>query len=82
VRVTRENRVLGELAAGDIVGSALHLSGAPADIDAVVVERVRLIEWKVGPLERYLAANPETRIVFQGHIARDLAGKVLAATKG
>ena len=62
MRVTRENRVLGELAAGDIVGSALHLSGAPADIDAVVVERVRLIEWKVGPLERYLAANPETRI--------------------
>lgn len=82
VRVTKDERVLGELAAGDIVGSALHLSGAPADIDVVVVEQVRSMQWEVGPLERYLAANPETRIVFQGHIAHDLAGKVVAATKG
>ena len=82
VRVTKEDRVLGELAAGDIVGSALHLGGAPAEIDAVVVEPVRSMRWEVGPLERYLAANPETRIVFQGHIARDLAGKLLAVAKG
>jgi len=82
VRVSREDRVLGELAAGDIVGSALHLSGAPADVDAVAVEPVRSVRWEIEALDRYLAANPETRIVLQSHIARDLAGKLLAVAKG
>jgi hypothetical protein len=41
VRVTRDERVLGELGAGEIVGSALILTGAAADVDAVAVEQVR-----------------------------------------
>ena len=80
VRVTRDDRVLGELVAGDIVGSALLLSGATADVDAVVVEQVRLMRWETAPLERYLAANPDTRILLQKYLARDLAAKLLAAT--
>jgi CRP-like cAMP-binding protein len=80
-RVTRDDRVIGELVAGHIVGSALLLSGVTADVDAVVVEPVRCMRWEVEPLDRYLAANPETRIVLQKHLARDLATKVLAATK-
>jgi hypothetical protein len=54
------------------------LSGATADVDAVVIEPVRCMRWEVEPLERYLAANPETRIVLQRYLARDLAGKMLA----
>jgi CRP-like cAMP-binding protein len=76
VRVTRDGRALAELIAGDLVGSALILSGVPADVDAVTVEPVRAMRWQVGTLERYLAANPETRTVMQRHLARDLAGKV------
>jgi CRP-like cAMP-binding protein len=76
VRVTRDGRVLGELGAGDIVGSALILSGIPSDVDAVTVERVRAMRWQVGTLQRYLAANPETRTAMQRHLARDLASKV------
>jgi hypothetical protein len=45
----------------------------------VVVEPVRCMRWEVEPLDRYLAGNPETRIVLQKYLARDLAGKVLAA---
>ena len=81
VRVTRDDRVFGELVAGHIVGSALLLSGVTADADAVVVEPVRCMRWEVEPLDRYLAANPETRIVLQKYLARDLARKVLAAGK-
>jgi CRP-like cAMP-binding protein len=81
VRVTRDDGVFGELGAGHIVGSALLLSGVPSDADAVVVEPVRCMRWEVEPLDRYLAANPETRIVLQKYLARDLAGKVLAAAK-
>jgi hypothetical protein len=81
VRVTRDDRVFGELDTGHIVGSALLLSGVAADVDAVVVEPVRCLRWEAEPLESYLAANPETRIVLQKYLARDLAGKMLAAAK-
>ncbi len=37
VRLSKDGRLLGELGAGDIVGSALVLSGAPAEVDAVTV---------------------------------------------
>jgi CRP-like cAMP-binding protein len=81
VQVTRDDRVFGELVPGHIVGSALLLSGVAADVDAVVVEPVRCMRWEVEPLDRYLAANPETRIVLQKYLAHDLAGKMLAAAK-
>ena len=81
VRVTRDDRVIGELVAGQIVGSALLLSGVTADVDAVVVEPVRCVRWELEPLDRYLAANPETRIVLQKYLARDLATKVSVATE-
>jgi Popeye protein conserved region len=77
VRVTRGEHVLGDLVAGNLVGSALQLSGSPADVDAVVIEPVRGLRWEVGTLERYLVANPEVRIVLQHHLARDLAGKLV-----
>ncbi len=81
VRVTKDNRVIGEFVAGHIAGSALLLSGVASDAEAVVVEPVRCMRWEIEPLNRYLAANPETRIILQKHLARDLAGKVVAATK-
>src|SRR3954451_13520827 len=68
VKVSNNNRILGELGEGDIVGSALLLSGAPADVDALVVEPVRSMPWETGPLDRYLAANPETRILMQKYL--------------
>jgi hypothetical protein len=80
VRVTRDGRVLGELIAGDFVGSALILSGVPAEVDAVTVEPGRAMRWEVAALERYLSANPETRTVMLQHVARDLAGKVERVT--
>ncbi len=76
VRITRNDRFLGELVAGNLIGSALLLSGVPADIDAVATETVRAIRWEMEMLQRYLGANPETRIIMQQHLAHDLAGKV------
>jgi hypothetical protein len=76
VQVIKDERILGELVAGNLVGSALLLSGTPADITAVAMEPVRAVRWEVQTLERYLSANPEIRIVMQKHLARDLAGKL------
>jgi hypothetical protein len=80
VRVTRDGRVLADLIAGDFVGSALILSGIPAEADAVTVEPGRAMRWEVGALERFLTANPETRTVMLQHVARDLAAKVERVT--
>jgi CRP-like cAMP-binding protein len=82
VRVTKDKQVLGELGAGQIVGSALLLSGATAEVDAVAVEPSRTVQWNVGTLERYLNAHPETRNVLQRHLARDLAGKLQTMADG
>jgi Popeye protein conserved region len=76
VRVTRDQRLLGELVPADIVGSALILTGASADVDAVAVEQVRSVRWEVGPLNRYLAGNLETRLMMQNYLGRDLAEKL------
>src|SRR3954451_18719106 len=76
VRVSKDGRILGELGAGDIVGSALVLSGAPAEVDAVTVEPVRALRWDVATLQRYLEGDPETRIGLQRSLAHDLAAKL------
>ena len=76
VQVAREGRALGDLGPGEIVGSALLLAGTPAEVDAVTAEATRTIRWNAATLDRYLDANPDTRNLFQRHLARDLAGKV------
>ena len=52
------------------------MTGAPADVDAVVVDPIRAINWEIRSLERYLAANPETRITILNHLSRDFAEKI------
>jgi hypothetical protein len=76
VRLIRDEHVIGELGAGSLVGSALLMSGVLPDVDAVAPQPVRLLRWEVETLERYLGANPETRIIMQRHLARDLAAKL------
>ena len=75
-QVSDDGRVLGELGPGQFVGSALLLSGAVPEVDAVTTEPSRTVRWEVALLERYLNANPETRNLFQRHLSRDLAGKL------
>jgi len=76
VRLMKDGRMLGELIAGDLVGSALILSGIASNVDAVTVEPVRAMRWQIGTLKKYLDADPETRTVMQRHLARDLGGKI------
>jgi CRP-like cAMP-binding protein len=76
VRMSRNNQVMGDLSAGHIVGSALILTGAPAEVDAVVTESILAIRWEIATLQRYLNGNPEIRAMMQQHLARDLAGKL------
>ena len=76
VRVTKDGRVIGDMIPGDVVGSALILTGIPSSVDAVTVEPVRAMRWETGTLQKYLSVNPEIRDAMQQHLARDLAGKI------
>ncbi len=76
VQVTKDGSLLGELLPGDLVGSALILSGIPSNVEAWAVEPLRTMRWQIGTLQKYLSANPETRSVMQRHLAHDLAGKI------
>jgi CRP-like cAMP-binding protein len=76
VRLLKDGRVLGDLGPGDLVGSALILSGITANVDAVVEEPIRAMRWPIETLKKYLSADPETRTVLQQHLAHDLAGKI------
>ena len=76
VTVSKDERRLGDLIPGDFVGSALILSGIPANVDAVTVEPLHAMRWQIRTLEKYLSANPETRNIMQRHLAHDLAGKI------
>lgn len=75
-QVAKDDHVLGQMGAGDLVGSALLMTGAVAEVDAMTISPARIVRWEATTLERYLNANPETRNLFQRHLARDLAGKV------
>jgi len=78
VHLKKNGKDIMDLVAGNLVGSALLLSGAPADLDAFAAGPVRTIYWQIDTLDRYLSANPETRIVMQRHLSRDLAGKLVS----
>ena len=82
VRVTRDGQVVGVLGAGQLVGSALILTGLQTDVAAVVENPVRAIRWRIGTLQPYLNANPDTRTAMQRHLARDLTMKVEHLTGG
>lgn len=78
VRMTKEDGgVLGDMGEGEIVGSTLLLTGVKAEVNAVSVGLTRALRWEASTLQRYLDAHPVTRNVFQRHLARDLAGKML-----
>lgn len=82
VRVSRQGQDVGELAAGEIVGSALILNGVPADVTAESIEPVRALTWDIAILKRYLDAQAEMRAALQQHLVRDLGAKLDRVTRG
>ena len=79
--MSRGARFVVDLVAADIVGSRLLMTGAPADVDAVVVEPTRTRRWVLVSLERYLAANPDARTPMFKHLSADFAGLVLLSKR-
>jgi CRP-like cAMP-binding protein len=76
VEVCRNDRVLGSIAPGQIIGSALALIGQPSPIEARFAEAGRYLRWSTGNLRAFIDKRPELRMALQTLVSHDLARKV------
>ena len=76
LEVRREGRRVGALGPGNLIGTALALTGEPSPIGARFVESARYIRWPLQNLRAFTDRRPEVRLALQRFVNRDLAGKV------
>jgi len=74
--VDRQGQRIGTLEPGNIVGSALALTGLPSPVDATFTEPARYMSWPLSSLRAFVDKRPEMRVMLQGLVNRDLAGKL------
>ena len=76
LEVRWEGRRVGALGPGNLVGTALALTGEPSQIEARFVEAARYIRWPLHHLRAFADRRPELRLALQRFVNRDLARKV------
>jgi len=76
VAVLRQREQVGTLGPGQLVGTALVLTGAPSPVDAAFVGRARYMSWPVGSLRTFLDKRPDLRSALQRLANRDLSMKI------
>jgi hypothetical protein len=74
--VRRQGSVIAELGPGNLIGTALALTGEVSPIEARFVERARYVRWPLGNLRAFADRRPELRLALQRFINKDLAHKV------
>jgi CRP-like cAMP-binding protein len=67
---------LGAFRPGDIIGTALALTGSPSAVEATFTEPARYMRWPLQSLREFMDKRPELRVALQGLVNRDLAGKL------
>jgi len=72
----RRGERVGVVEPGQIIGSALALSGGSSPVDVTFTEPGRYISWPLASLHRFIDTRPDLRVTLQGLVSRDLAGKV------
>jgi CRP-like cAMP-binding protein len=85
VEVQRQGRPLGALRPGDLIGTALALTGDKSQVEARFSEPGRYMCWPLQSLRTFLDKRPDLRVTLQGLVNRDLAQKlerVLAPQSG
>jgi Popeye-like protein len=76
VDVLRRGERLGMFRPGDLVGTALALTGEPSSVEARVSEAARYMCWPLASLRTFLEKRPELRVTIQALVNRDLARKL------
>jgi CRP-like cAMP-binding protein len=76
VEVRRRGVTLGKLAPGNMIGTALALTGGPSPIEATFASPGRYIHWPLASLRAFADRRPELRVALQRFLNEDLARKV------
>jgi Popeye-like protein len=76
VDVRRQGVTIGKLAPGNVIGTALALTGEPSPIDASFASAARYIRWPLASLRAFADRRPELRVALQRFVNGDLARKV------
>lgn len=76
LEVRRRNEYLTTLQPGQIIGTALALTGGISPVDAAFTGPARYICWPLSGIRAFLDKRPELRVTLQRLVNQDLAGKV------
>jgi hypothetical protein len=74
--VRKQGHLVGLLRPGQIIGTALALTGLPSTVDVSFTEPARYMRWPLPSLRRFVDQRPDLRVTLQGLINRDLAAKL------
>jgi CRP-like cAMP-binding protein len=74
--VRKQGASIGALRPGNIIGTALALTGEPSPVEVTFTQPARYMRWSLPNLRTFMDKRPELRITLQGLMNRDLAGKL------
>jgi hypothetical protein len=74
--VRRRGERIGAVRPGNIIGTALALTGEPSPVEVTFTEPARYMRWSLPSLRRFMDKRPDLRVTLQGLVNRDLAGKL------
>ena len=74
--VHRQGQRLTTLAPGQIIGTALALTGDPSPVEITFAEPARYMRWPLASLRRFIDKRPDLRVALQQLVNRDLVTKL------
>jgi Popeye protein conserved region len=74
--VRKQGEPIAALRPGQIIGTAMALTGDPSPVEVTFTEPARYMRWSLPSLRRFMDKRPDLRVTLQGLVNRDLAGKL------
>lgn len=81
-QVYRSGKKIGALEPGQVIGTALALTGDTSPVDATFVETARYMYWPLSNLRGFLDKKPDLRVTIQRLVSQDIAEKLQQAVSG
>jgi len=72
----KQGERVGVVEPGQIIGTALVLSGGQSPVDVTFTEPGRYMSWSLANLRGFVDKRPDLRVTLQQLVSRDLAGKL------
>lgn len=74
--VRKRGEAIGTMRPGQIIGTALALTGERSPVDMTFTGPARYMRWSLPSLRTFMDRRPDLRVTLQGLVNRDLAAKV------